>query len=49
MKWWLKMMLLNCMNEKTKYQEKTGNNPDPCKVPIINLKTREIKIMKFGE
>lgn len=32
---------------KTPYQEKFGNTPDYCKVPIINLKTREIKILDF--
>jgi len=31
----------------TPYQEKFGNVPDHCKVPIINLKTRAIKILDF--
>jgi len=31
----------------TPYQEKFGNTPDHCKVPIMNLKTREIKILDF--
>lgn len=39
----------SCWESKTDFQEKTGNNPDPCKVPIINLKTREIKIMRFDK
>lgn len=33
----------------TSYQEKMGNKPDFCKVPIVNLKTREVKIMDFEE
>ena len=37
----------SCWQGKTDYQEKTGNNPDPCRVPIMNLKTREIKIYNF--
>ena len=31
----------------TPYQEKFGNEPDHCKVPMINLKTRAIKILDF--
>lgn len=32
---------------KTDYQEKFGNEPDHCKVPMFNLKTRAIKILDF--
>ncbi len=31
----------------TPYQEKMGNKPDFCKVPLFNLKTRAIKILDF--
>jgi len=31
----------------TPYQEKFGNTPDHCKVPMFNLKTRAIKILDF--
>ncbi|VVB83499.1 DNA polymerase II small subunit [uncultured archaeon] len=34
---------------KTPYQEKMGNQPDFCKVPMFNLKTRAIKILDFEE
>ena len=34
---------------KTPYQEKMGNEPDFCKVPIFNTKTRAIKILDFEE
>ncbi|MFH1212031.1 MAG: metallophosphoesterase, partial [Candidatus Woesearchaeota archaeon] len=37
----------SCWQKKTPFQEKVGHNPEPCRVPIINLKTREIKILKF--
>ncbi len=34
---------------KTPYQEKMGNDPDFCKVPMFNLKTRALKILDFEE
>ncbi len=37
----------SCWQTKTDFQEKTGNNPDFCRVPIINLKTREVTMMRF--
>ena len=39
----------SCWQSITPFEEKVGNNPDPCKVPVLNLKTREIKIMDFSE
>jgi len=33
--------------EETDYQKRKGNQPDFCKVPMFNLKTREIKILDF--
>lgn len=38
----------SCWQAQTPYEEKVGNNPDPCKVPMLNLKTREIKILDFS-
>lgn len=38
----------SCFQSKTPFEEKVGNNPDPCKIPLFNLKTREIKIMDFS-
>ena len=32
---------------KTAFQEKMGNEPDFCKVPMFNLKTRAVKILDF--
>lgn len=37
-----------CWISVTDYQEKVGSNPDPAKVPIVNLKTRETKILNFN-
>ena len=33
----------------TDYQEKMGAEPDFCKVPMFNLKTRQIKILDFEQ
>ncbi|MAG39890.1 hypothetical protein CMI41_02905 [Candidatus Pacearchaeota archaeon] len=38
----------SCWQSITPFEEKAGNNPDPCKVPIFNPKTREIRILDFG-
>jgi len=40
---------VSCWESMTPYQEKFGNEPDHCKVPMLNLKTREIKILDFEE
>lgn len=37
-----------CWQSQTDYEEKFGNIPDPCKVPILNLKTHELKILDFS-
>ncbi len=42
------MIAGSCWQSITPFEEKVGNNPDPCKVPILNLKTREIKILDFS-
>lgn len=39
----------SCWQSITPFEEKVGNNPDPCKVPIFNMKTREIKIIDFSD
>lgn len=39
----------SCWEAMTSYQEKRGNKPDFCKVPLFNLKTRKIKILDFEE
>lgn len=38
----------SCWQSTTPYEEKVGNHPDPCKIPMLNLKTREIKILDFN-
>ena len=39
----------SCWQSKTSFQEKVGHNPEPSRIPIANLKTREMKILKFGK
>jgi DNA polymerase II small subunit len=39
----------SCWQSKTSFQEKVGHNPEPSRVPIVNLKTRDVKILKFGQ
>ena len=38
----------SCWQSITPFEEKVGNHPDPCKVPVLDLKTREIKILDFS-
>lgn len=37
----------SCWQSKTAFQEKVGHEPEPCRVPIIDLKTRVIKMLRF--
>ncbi|MCK4997535.1 metallophosphoesterase [Candidatus Pacearchaeota archaeon] len=43
------MVASSCWQSITPFEEKVGNTPDPCKVPLFNLKTREIKIIDFSD
>lgn len=42
------MICGSCWQAKTAFQEKVGHNPEPSRVPIVNLQTREVKILRFG-
>lgn len=39
----------SCWQAQTPFEEKVGNEPDPAKVPVLNLKTRELKIYDFRD
>ncbi|MEK6892839.1 MAG: metallophosphoesterase [Nanoarchaeota archaeon] len=39
----------SCWQAQTAFEEKIGNVPDPAKIPVLNLKTRELKIFDFTE
>ncbi len=42
------MICNSCWQAKTPFEEKVGHDPDPCKVPVLNLKSREVKILDFS-
>lgn len=39
----------SCWQSQTPFEEKVGNETDPCKVPVFNLHTRELKIFDFSD
>jgi len=41
------MISVSTWEALTAYQEKRGSKPDFCKVPLLNLKTRAVKILDF--
>ncbi|MFH0711818.1 MAG: hypothetical protein V1889_01800 [archaeon] len=43
------MVASSCWQSTTPFEERVGNVPEPCRVPLFNLKTREIKIVDFSE
>lgn len=38
----------SCWQGQTAFEEKVGNLPDPCKIPVYNLKTGALKVLDFG-
>ena len=38
----------SCWQSKTPFQEKFGHEPDPGKVPVMNMKTKEVMMIDFG-
>ncbi len=43
------MIACSCWQSITQFEEKVGNSPDPCKVPVMNLNTRDIKVWDFSQ
>jgi DNA polymerase II small subunit len=41
------MICGSCWQGKTPFQEKLGHEPEPCRVPLVNLQTRAMKILRF--
>lgn len=39
----------SCWERQTGFEKKLGLRPEPCRVPIINFHTREVKVLKFSE
>jgi len=42
------MICGSCWQGKTSFQEKLGHEPESGRVPWINLKTREVKVLRFA-
>ncbi len=38
----------SCWQARTAFQEKVGHHPEPSRVPIVNLKTRKFKLLRFS-
>ena len=38
----------SCWQSTTPFEEKIGHEPDPCKVPILNMKTGNVNILDFS-
>jgi len=39
----------SCWQSMTSFQERLGHTPQPARVPLVNLKTRDINIINFGK
>ncbi len=37
----------SCFQSKTSYQEKFGHSPEPGVIPVVNLKTRQVSMLRF--
>ncbi|MEM4267312.1 MAG: DNA-directed DNA polymerase II small subunit [Candidatus Woesearchaeota archaeon] len=37
----------SCWQAKTAFQERVGHHPEPARVPVVNLQTRETRILRF--
>jgi len=42
------MIASSCWQSITPFEEKIGHEPDPCKVPILNMKTGNVNILDFN-
>ena len=43
----VQLICSSCWQEKTDFQEKMGHEPDPCRVPLLNLQTRKVTMLNF--
>ena len=41
------LICASCWQAKTLFQDKVGHHPEPARVPVVNLKTRKVKVLKF--
>jgi hypothetical protein len=43
------MLNCSCWFPQSDYQEKRGLVPEPSKAMVVNLQTRDVKVINFGE
>ncbi len=43
----LTLVCSSCWQKKTPFQEKVGHNPEPGRVPLIDLRTRKVRVLRF--
>lgn len=43
-----KTLMCSCFQETTPYQKWMGHHPQPGRVPVVNLKNRKTRVMKFS-
>lgn len=41
------LICCSCWQPMTDFQERVGHTPEPCRVPVVNFKTRKTKIINF--
>ncbi len=39
----------SCWQSTTSFQEKVGHHPEPARVPVVDLQTRQVKILRFDK
>lgn len=37
----------SCWQSKTSFQERVGHVPEPARVPVVNLRTRDVRVLRF--
>jgi len=41
------LVAASCFQGKTDFQEKMGHNPEPGVIPVVNLQTRQVQMLRF--
>ena len=41
-------IMSSCFQGRTSFQERVGHHPEPARVPVVNLKTFETRLIRFG-
>ncbi|MCX8146996.1 MAG: DNA-directed DNA polymerase II small subunit [Candidatus Woesearchaeota archaeon] len=43
------MICGSCWQSRTTFQERVGHHPEPARVPVVDLQTRNVKILRFDK